>query len=297
MATNPRWLAFALLATLVPGAAAAAATPAEIVEAAPAPSWAEIDPARMMVMELADGATVVIELAPEFAPVHVANIVRLVEAGWFDGTSINRVQDNYVVQWGDASEAKPLPPRMVASPPAEYERPSAGLPFVPLGFRDAYAEATGHSASWPVASDGERSWLVHCYGMVGAGRDLPPDSGTGAELYAVIGHAPRHLDRNIALVGRVLAGIEALAARPRGTGALGFYTDSTQRIGIRRVRLASAIAAAERPRFEVMRSNAPSFGEWVRARASRSDSFFVRPAGALDICNALAPVRRIDRAR
>ena len=28
---------------------------------------------------------------------------------WWDGTSVNRVQDNYVVQWGDATAQKPLP--------------------------------------------------------------------------------------------------------------------------------------------------------------------------------------------
>ena len=56
--------------------------------------------------------------------------------------------------------------------------------------------------------------------VVDPGRN-EPDTGTGGELYAIIGHAPRQLDRNIALVGRVVQGIEQMSSLPRGTEALG----------------------------------------------------------------------------
>ena len=39
-----------------------------------------------------------------------------------------------------------------------------------------------------------RAWIAHCYGTIGAGRGMTVDSGSGAELYAVIGQAPRGLD-------------------------------------------------------------------------------------------------------
>ncbi|GAA3255116.1 hypothetical protein GCM10020258_13330 [Sphingomonas yabuuchiae] len=42
--------------------------------------------------------------------------------------------------------------------------------------------------------------------------------GVGAELYTIIGHSPRGLDRNIAVVGRVVDGMDALSTLPRGTG-------------------------------------------------------------------------------
>lgn len=276
------------------GAPPAAVSPSGIVVSAPADAWADVASDRLLVIDLAGSRRLVIELAPEWAPVHVGNIRRLARAGWWDGTSINRVQDNYVVQWGDATEHKPLPAGLNAKPPAEYERAARGLTMRPLDFRDAYADGTGHGAGgWPVAIDRKAgtAWLPHCYGMVGVGRNLAPDTGTGAELYAVIGHAPRHLDRNISVVGRVLAGIEVIAALPRGTEALGFYADPAQRTAIVRARLASDMDASERPRFQVMRPDSASFAAWVRARANRKDDFFVRPAGAVDICNAQAPVR------
>ena len=284
--------AFLTTAATPPPATPAPPSPGEVVAAAPAAAWRPVAPENLLVMDLAGGAQVAIELAPDFAPVHVANIRAFVRAGWFDGGTIERVQDNYVVQWAGKAETTPLPAGVVAHPAAEYERPLAGLAFRPLVSRDAYAHQVGHSGGWPVGSDGRVAWLAHCYGMVGVGRDMPPDTGSGSELYAVIGQAPRHLDRNIALVGRVLGGIEAMTALPRGTGDLGFYSDAKQRTPITRVRVAADIPAADRPRYEVMRSDAPAFAAYLDARANRRDAFFVRPAGGVDLCNAPVPVRR-----
>jgi peptidylprolyl isomerase len=168
--------------------------------------------------------------------------------------------------------------------------------FVPLPFPDAYGAKVGHALGWPVATDGKAHWLPHCPGMVGAGRNMPPDTGTGAELYVVIGQGPRHLDRNIALVGRVLEGMEQLSALPRGTGPLGFYEKPEQRIALVSARLGTDLPEAERPNFEVLRSDSMSFARWVEARANRRDAFFVRPAGGADICNLMPPVRRKPQA-
>jgi peptidylprolyl isomerase len=247
-------------------------------------------------MELADGGRVAIELAADFAPVHVANIRAFARAGWWNEATIYRVQDNYVSQWGNGDAENPLPLGVVRTPPAEYDRPLAGLAVRPLGFPDSYAPMVGHANGWPVAWDPERGrvWLAHCYGSVGAGRDLAPDTGTAGELYAVIGHAPRHLDLNIATVGRVIEGMSALSARPRGTGNLGFYdaAKGEQPIRIARVRLAADMAAAERPSFEVMRTDGAAFSAYVTGRANRGGTFFNRPAGGVDLCNVNVPVRR-----
>lgn len=284
--------AFLLSLGLSITAIAPAATPQQILDAAPAAAWRDVPADELMLMTLADGSQVAIRLAPSFAPVHVANIRTLVRAGWFDKGAVTRVQDNYVAQWAQGDENRPLPAGVIKTPPAEYERPAAGLAYRALGYRDAYAPTSGHAEGWPVAGEGDARWLVHCYGMVGVGRDMAPDTGTGAELYAVIGHAPRHLDRNIALVGRVLSGIETLAARPRGTGALGVYEKVEQRVAIATVRMASDLPAAARPAYQYLDTSGPAFAQWVTARANRKDDFFIRPAGALDVCNALPPVRR-----
>ncbi|HEX8388265.1 MAG TPA: peptidylprolyl isomerase [Sphingomonas sp.] len=327
----------ALLVPLLAQAAAAqssgrtqpdARAPSEIVAAAPASEWVAIRPDDLLVMELAPDAAgrprrVTIQLMPPpFAQGWVDNIRTLAKAHWWDGLSVNRVQDNYVAQWGDASEKKPLPAGLLTLTERDYtalvpeeaygdighqriarENLRAGSKTdvePPRSRRDNYAWAVWHWRGWPLGvdliqvNDATRSaaWPVHCYGMVGVGRNLSPDTGTGAELYAVIGHAPRHLDRNIALVGRVVEGIEHLSSLPRGTEALGFYETEAERTPIRSVRLASDLPQAERPRFEYLSTEGPSFAAYADARANRQDAFFIRPAGGADICNVPVPVRR-----
>jgi peptidylprolyl isomerase len=264
--------------------------PAAVLAAAPASAWKSLDPNDLMVVDLAGGGRVVILLAPAFAPAHVANIRALARAHWWDGLAIERVQDNYVVQWGDPDGKKPLPPG-VSMPPAEYERPAAGLTIKALPYPDTYAPHVGLAGAFPVASDGVHAWLAHCYGMVGVGRDVNPDVGTGAELYAVIGQPPRQLDRNIAVVGRVVSGMETIAALPRGTADMGFYASASQRTAIVRTRIAADLPPGEQPRFQVLDVASPTFAAWIKVKANRQDAFYLRPAGALDVCNALPPVR------
>jgi len=286
----------ATLSLLVLAAAAPAPkakTASELVASAPASAWRTIPADDLLVMQLQNGSGVVIQLAPEFAPVHVANLRALAKAHWWDKASIYRVQDNYVVQWGKNETSDPLPAGVVAKPPAEYARPLKGLIVTPLPYPDDYAPKAGYALGWPIGYDpkGGTANLTHCYGYVGVGRDLAPDTGTGGELYAVIGHAPRHLDRNIAVVGRVIGGIENLSTLPRGTEALGFYKERSQDVPIASVRLASDLPVAERPSFQAMDTNAAAFRAYVKARANRKDDFFIRPAGGVDLCNAPVPIR------
>lgn len=279
-----------------PAPVVGAAEPAQVLADSSLSDWREIAPDNLLLIRLQDGGEVIVELAEDFAPVHVANIRALARADWWNGASLYRVQDNYVAQWGNNAGDRPLPPGVVASPPAEYARPLQGLSVRPLGYPDSYAPIVGHSDGWPVAYDpeGGEAWLAHCHGAVGVGRDLSPDTGTGGELYAVIGHAPRHLDRNIASVGRVIEGLSHLSARPRGTGPLGFYdeTKGERPIRIAQVRLASELPLSERPQFQVLRTESEAFSRYVTGRANRGGDFFIRPAGGVDLCNVNVPVRR-----
>ncbi|MFT3996887.1 MAG: peptidylprolyl isomerase [Asticcacaulis sp.] len=267
-------------------------TPSSILESAPASVWKDIPAEDLMVMSLADGTQVVWQLASGFSPVHVANVRAFARAKWWDGSALIRVQDNYVTQWGWPDEPEPKYPDTVkAEPPAEYDQPLTPA-FRRMPYFDAYAPVVGHSAGWPVASDGKAQWVPHCYGMIGVARGLNPDTGSSSQLYTVIGHAPRHLDRNLAIAGRVISGMEHLSARPRGTETLGFYKTAEERTKIVSIRVASDLAPAERPAFQYLDTDSATFGKWLKARANRKDDFFAHPAGAVDICNALPPIRK-----
>ena len=247
-------------------------------------------------MEL-DAGRVVIELAPGFAPEHVANIRTLAGEGFWDGTSIYRVQDNFVAQFGDADAGEPAKARDLGTArrklPAEFERDATGLAFDPLPDADGWAPQAGFADGFAAARDpaAGQAWMAHCYGVVGAGRDMAADSSIGAELYVVIGQAPRQLDRNITQVGRVLQGMELLSALPRGPEPMGFYEDPAQRTPIRAVRLASTVPAAERTALQVLRTDTATFRDAVEARRNRRDEFYKRPAGHIDLCNVPLPVR------
>ena len=282
-------------AALLVGAAPAKKplTPTDIVTAAPPGAWKTISSDDLLVLDLRSGGRGVVQLAPEFAPVHVANIQALARGKYWDGATIYRVQDNYVAQWGLNESDKPWPAGVTAKPPAEYTRALKGLAVKPLGFADPYAPAAGFVNGWPVAYSPKAGWanLAHCYGSVGVGRDLSPDTGTGGELYAAI--APiRHLDRNIAVVGRVIDGIDKLSSLPRGTEALGFYKDKSAFVPIASIRIASNIPAAERPAYEYLDTASASFATYLRVRANRKDDFYIRPAGGVDLCNVNVPVRK-----
>ena len=284
-----------LIAAQAPTPPAKPKTPGEITAAAAKSEWREIAADDLLVMDIGEGKRVVIQLAPEFAPVHVANIKALAKAGYWQGAAIYRVHDNYVAQWGNNETEKPLPAGVVAQPPAEYFRSLAGLDVVPLGSPDPYEPLVGYAKGWPVAVDTSDSTinLAHCYASVGVGRGLSPDTGMGGELYAVIGHGPRALDRVIANVGRVVSGIEHLSSLPRGTEALGFYKERSMDVPLAGVRLASSMPEGERPRFEYLDERSASFAAWLNVKKNRQDDFYIHPAGGVDLCNATVPVRAV----
>ena len=266
---------------------------ADVVKASKASEWRPLDPENTMYIELPAGR-VVIELAPAFAPNTAANIRALVRERYFDGLWVMRAQDGFVVQWGDPDEENPKPFKAAKTVKAEFTVPIKGSSgFTRLKEPDVYAPQVGHANGFPVARDpatGE-TWLPHCYGMVGVARDNGADTGNGSQLYTVIGHAPRHLDRNITVVGRVVQGMPLLTVMPRGTAAAGFYEKAEQRTPIASVRMAADVPEAERSKIEVMRTDSAAFQAVVEAQRNRGGPWTKVAAGHIDLCNAPIPAR------
>ncbi|HLX24759.1 MAG TPA: peptidylprolyl isomerase [Usitatibacter sp.] len=290
-----RWLAVAM----APAFAWAVDPPvkpvslADLLQASKASEWRDLDPEATMYMELPAGR-VVIEMSPGYAPANVEAIRKLVREKYFDGSFVIRSQDNYVVQWarpeGDGRQKAMADVKVKA----EFDRPiDRKVEFTKLAYPDTYAPEVGFSQGFAVARDARRgrTWLVHCYGTVGVGRDNDADSGNGSELYAVIGQSPRGLDRNITLVGHVVRGIELLSVIPRGPGVMGFYEKASDYVPIRSVRLAADIPAAERVNLEALRTDSATFKAVVETRANRREEWFKDPVGRVGVCNLPLPVR------
>lgn len=335
-------------------------SPGQIVDQAPAEEWQAIAASDLLIMKLQSDVKgkerqVIIQLMPPpFSQGWIRNIRKLAKANWWDDTRIVRVQDNYVVQWGDPAqeeaERKPLPDGLEVMGEDDYTIQTFPNFPIAISFDDAtdeqiaflktavaiarlkvdylglfeidqqhdidqfianfslsrmadrYSSINSFASGWPVAGEigdetsNKNFWPVHCYGTVGVGRNLSPDTGSGAELYTVIGHAPRHLDRNIAVVGRIIEGIHHLSSLPRGFGPLGFYETPEEQVPIQSIRLASELPAAEQPRFEFLSTESKRFAQYAHRRANREPPFFIKPAGGADICNIPVPVRRVKAA-
>jgi cyclophilin family peptidyl-prolyl cis-trans isomerase len=273
---------------------------ADILAASKPSDWRPLDPANTLYLQV-PGGRVVIELAPGFGPEHAANIKTLVREKYFDGLAIIRAQDNYVVQWGDPAEEESKSRSLgtaKANIAPEFTVPiSAATPFTRLPDFDGYAPEVGFSDGFPVGRNSKtnQTWLTHCYGAVGVARGNDPTGGNGSGLYVVIGNAPRHLDRNIAVVGRVVDGIEKLSSLPRGPAPMGFYAKPEHRTTIESIRLEADVPAAERSNLEVMRTDSATFADVAEARRNRRDDWNIEPAGYIELCNVQIPVRPIKK--
>jgi len=267
----------------------------ELLDTSQPSDWRTLDPANALYLDLATGR-VIIELAPAFAPAHIANIRTLAHEHYWDGLSINRSQDNFVVQWGDPAEDDKTRKSLgtaKAHLPAEFTRKSAGVAFVKLPDHDGWAPQVGFSDGFAVGRNPKsgQTWMAHCYGTVGAGRDMAADSSNGTELYVVDGQSPRQLDRNITVVGRVVQGMELLSVLPRGTGPLGVYEKAEQRVPIKSITLAADVPDAQRTPLQLLRTDTPLFTAVVEARRNRRDDWYKLPAGHIDLCNVPLPAR------
>ena len=300
---RPALLAIALsFAIVAPVFAQDAAKPTyrsakEIIDAAPASAWRDLDPANTLYMELPAGR-VVIELAPGFAPEHVANMKTMARGGFWDGLAIYRSQDNFVVQFGDAEgeeagKAKAYPAGTRTYLPAEFTRDAKDARFDKLPDIDGWAPEVGFIDGFPAARDPKagKAWMAHCYGMLGAGRNNAPDSSIAAELYVVTGQSPRGLDRQLSAVGRVVKGMEFLSVIPRGPEPMGFYEKPEQRAPILSIKLASDVPEAQRTPLQLLRTDSQAFIDATEARRNRVDGFYTIPVGHIDLCNVPLPVR------
>lgn len=283
----------AMAAAFAQASQAASISMGELLQASPGRDWRTLDPENVISLDIPTGR-VVIELAPDFAPANVGAVRALVRDGYFDGSFITRSQDNYVVQWSRAETDERAKAMAAKKLKPEFAKPiDSKLGFTRLPYPDTYAPEVGFSAGFRVARDPKRheTWLVHCYGSVGVGRDNAMDSGNGSELYAVIGQSPRTLDRNITLIGRVVQGIELLSVLPRGTGTMGFYEKPAERTTIRSVHMMADVPVGERVKLEALRTDSATFRTLVESRANRREEWFKEPAGRIDICNVPLPVR------
>jgi peptidylprolyl isomerase len=253
--------------------------------AAEDPTWRPVDPENLVLMELQEGQ-VLIELNPAFAPQTVKQFRRLVRERFYDGLGFYRVIDGFVAQGGDGSDLGEMSDVPLVE--AEFEREwTAEMPFVPAQRPDLFAPETGFIDGFAAGRDPrrERAWLLHCPGVVAMARNEDPDSSR-TDFYIVIGQAPRYLDRNMNVFGRVIHGMEVVQRIRRGpVNDNGIIRDDTEASRIRRLQLAADLPEEDRPTAYVVDSASPGFSDLLTERRERKQRFFHhRPPEVLDAC-------------
>jgi peptidylprolyl isomerase len=271
-------------------------SPAEVIAASQPAEWRALDPENTLYMDFPEGR-VVIEMAPQFAPNHVANVKTLSREGFFANGAVTRVQDNFVTQWAQAGDPARPPKVGVEKLNAEFTLPRVAIAnFDVLPDPDTYADEVGYINGMTAARDAASVWLTHCYGMVGVGRENDENSGGGTELYVIIGHSPRNLDRQLTMLGRVVQGMEIMSAFPRGTGDAGFYKTPAEYRRYADIKVAADVTVGQRTNLEVLRTDSASFATLVNSRRWRKDDFYTKPVGRIGLCNITVPVRPVNPA-
>lgn len=155
------------------GALIAAAPPA----APPAlplvpPASVTADAANRLTLQLSNGGTVVIQLRPDAAPLHVQRVQALARAGFYDGTAFHRVMPGFMAQGGD-----------------------------PTG--------TGEGGSKLPDLKAEFNTLPHLRGTVAAARTMESTDTANSQFYIMF--APDGtLNGNYTVFGRVTSGMDAV---------------------------------------------------------------------------------------
>ena len=211
------------------GAAAAtaaqdAAATASTDDSFPADAWRSVDQDNLLYIDT-DHGMVVVEMAPEFAPNHVARIRELVGERFYDFLVWHRVIRDFMAQGGGA---RSNPGHAADKPPlaAEFTVRRSGEPVVTelqdriinpgqlpqmakAGFWDGFPAGTQTAALAGITGDGMvQSWLLHCRGAVAMARTNDPNSAR-SQFYITTG-SPDHLNAFYTVWGRVRYGMDAV---------------------------------------------------------------------------------------
>ncbi|MGQ8365352.1 peptidylprolyl isomerase [Glaciecola sp. 1036] len=233
-----------------------------------------------------DEGLVVIELAEFMAPKHVERFKALINDGYYDGLDFYRVIDGFVAQGGDLSEQKPT--EFGATLSAEFSRPIAETSsFISVQKPEFLAQETGFINGFPAGRDytANIEWLLHCPGAVAMARSEGKDSATN-HFYAVIGHAPRHLDRNMSVFGQVVYGMSSLQSMKRGKPDQGGVIDTPEnRSKIVRAVMGDKVKADQQLTFVRNSDSSEKFQNRLKNARELSNPFYhFKGSGNIDVC-------------
>jgi len=228
---------------------------------------------------------VVFELAPFMAAKHSQRFKDLIQEGFYQGLDFYRVIDGFVAQAGDESGDKIS--HFKTNLAAELSRPRTATSDFFMVQKPAFlAEETGFIQGFPAGRNSKREWLLHCPGTLAMARDTTLNSAT-TEFYVTLGQAPRHLDLNMSVFGRVLWGMQHLQTLNRAdtSQTSGVIQDPNKRSKILALYTGDQVPKKFKLPLQVQLSNSAGFKQrLLNARRLSNDFYHYKGTGKLDVC-------------
>jgi peptidylprolyl isomerase len=284
----------AALAVAVPAAAQDAGgppppPPAPTAETTvPAAEWRTIPAENLLVIDTTKGR-VLIELAPEAAPLHVERIKLLARKGFFDGLTWHRVIDWFMAQTGDplgTGDGQSIYPDLKGEftfrrDPSMSFTPVAAPMGAQVGFLHSLPIQTQSDAAFGLSSDGKAyGWGLYCPGVAGMARDTGED--TANSQFFIMRQAYPPLDKRYTVWGMTVSGLDVVRSLQVGDGDNGMMAQATPD-RMTRVRVAADLPEGERPTVRMLDTASPRFAALVeQTRAARGADF--------SVCDVTAPV-------
>jgi len=270
---------------------AVAATPA-MAQTSAASEWRTPDPENLLVVDTSKGR-IIVEMNPAVAPAHVERFRTLARRGFYDGLTFFRVIDAFMAQTGDPNNdgtgGSDLPDLRAEFPfrrgpapamalvdrlPADFETPSV----TEVGFIGVQPVRSFPTMQMMMTADGRtQAWGLFCAGVMGAARSQNPDSANSQFFF--MRQTYPSLDANYTAWGRVIAGLDVVRAIKVGE------PPAPPLDIMKRVRVASDMPAAERPKIQVLDTAGPTFKAMIAAEKAKS------PGRPLDPCAIEIPTK------
>ena len=249
--------------------------------------WRELDLENTLYITTKYGVFVV-EMAPEFAPNHVAQIKILARQKFYDDITFHRVIDGFMNQTGDP-KGDGTGDSQLPDIDAEFtfRRPTKmTMTTVARQMFDGGVEATGFYKSYPIASkpisqailtkDGKvEAWGVHCPGTLSMARGPESINSANSQFFLMRGESTS-LNQLYSIWGMTVWGREHLTKINVGTFGKdpGFIPDM-----MLTVRVAADVPTAEIIPVQVMKTDSQAFKSYVDSLKSPTG----KPAKVCDI--------------
>jgi peptidylprolyl isomerase len=264
----------ALAATAIaqPKAAAPAAAPAA---ARPGPNdWRTPSPDDLMVIDTNKGR-IIVELIPEVAPLHVERYRELTKSHMYDGLTFFRVIDAFMAQTGDPKNTGEGSSEL---PDLKAEFTFRRAPDAPVAVAaDKSVSEVGFLKSLPFESQSMMlapmtrdvkvtAWGLYCPGVAGAARGN--EENTANSQFFLMRQGYPSLEKRYTAFGRVIVGQDVVRAIKVGEPV------EQPQDKMLKVRMASELSEAERPKVRVIDPLGPWFkAEIARVRAAKGADF------------------------